>query len=215
MSDDGLILAAHCNCMAGLGEACSHVAAVLFFVEAAIKLRDAKTVTQAAAYWLLPGAMTNTGYYTVQETDFQSRQSMKQNHRHFLRPRTTRNIGKFSRTCREVCSDLRWRQIVANSYGRTLRRTMHRDANRATARTLCEPLRWHHYHRRPEQEHREDYACSVCEQGVASVSRRSIDSIPNEGGMLHSARTSFTESSEDHLLSAYHQLFNSRSTVGM
>ena len=43
----------------------------------AIKLRDARTVTQAAAYWLLPGAMTNIGYHTVQETDFQSRQSMK------------------------------------------------------------------------------------------------------------------------------------------
>ena len=31
---DGEILCAHCTCMAGLGEACSHVAAVLFAAEA-------------------------------------------------------------------------------------------------------------------------------------------------------------------------------------
>ena len=29
---------AHCGCMAGLGEACSHVAALLFIIEAGVKL---------------------------------------------------------------------------------------------------------------------------------------------------------------------------------
>ena len=33
---DAYIIAAHCDCMAGLGETCSHVAAVLFKVEAAV-----------------------------------------------------------------------------------------------------------------------------------------------------------------------------------
>jgi uncharacterized Zn finger protein len=41
---DGRILAAHCTCMAGLGEACTHVAALLFAVDASVKLRDSKTV---------------------------------------------------------------------------------------------------------------------------------------------------------------------------
>ena len=42
----GRILAAHCTCMAGLGEACSHIAALLFSIETTVKLRDAKTVTE-------------------------------------------------------------------------------------------------------------------------------------------------------------------------
>ena len=29
---EGLVICSHCNCMAGLGEACSHVAALLFVV---------------------------------------------------------------------------------------------------------------------------------------------------------------------------------------
>ena len=42
---DGRIVAAHCDCMACLGEACTHVAALLFAVEATMKIRDAETVT--------------------------------------------------------------------------------------------------------------------------------------------------------------------------
>lgn len=33
---DGKVLAAHCNCMAGLGEACTHVAALLYSIEASV-----------------------------------------------------------------------------------------------------------------------------------------------------------------------------------
>uniref|UniRef100_A0A1A8PLE3 SWIM-type domain-containing protein n=1 Tax=Nothobranchius rachovii TaxID=451742 RepID=A0A1A8PLE3_9TELE len=32
--EDGEVIAAHCNCMAGLSESCSHVGAVLFSIEA-------------------------------------------------------------------------------------------------------------------------------------------------------------------------------------
>ena len=35
----GSVLCAHCNCMAGLGEACSHIAAVLFVLEANVQAR--------------------------------------------------------------------------------------------------------------------------------------------------------------------------------
>lgn len=35
---DGTIIAGHCDCMAGLGETCSHVAALLFKIEAAVRL---------------------------------------------------------------------------------------------------------------------------------------------------------------------------------
>lgn len=51
---DGSIICGHCTCMAGAGEVFSHVGALLFAVEAAIKIRNSKTVTQEKAYWLLP-----------------------------------------------------------------------------------------------------------------------------------------------------------------
>ena len=37
VSSEGKVLAAHCDCMAGLGESCSHIAAVLFKIEAAVR----------------------------------------------------------------------------------------------------------------------------------------------------------------------------------
>ena len=39
----GKILCAHCDCMAGLGECCSHVALILWAVEAGVRLRDLMT----------------------------------------------------------------------------------------------------------------------------------------------------------------------------
>jgi hypothetical protein len=44
--------------MAGTGEVCSHVGAVLFAVKAAVKIRNTKTVTQEKAYWLLPSSIS-------------------------------------------------------------------------------------------------------------------------------------------------------------
>ena len=35
---DGTVICAHCNCMAGAGEACSHVAALLYAVMAKANL---------------------------------------------------------------------------------------------------------------------------------------------------------------------------------
>ncbi|XP_013411941.1 uncharacterized protein LOC106174794 [Lingula anatina] len=35
---DGQVIAAHCDCMAGLGESCSHVGALLYKIEAAVRL---------------------------------------------------------------------------------------------------------------------------------------------------------------------------------
>jgi len=33
IGDDIFLESAHCNCMAGLGEACSHIGALLFYLE--------------------------------------------------------------------------------------------------------------------------------------------------------------------------------------
>lgn len=42
---DWTITTAHCPCMAGQGEACSHVGAMLFAVETAVRVQDAGTRT--------------------------------------------------------------------------------------------------------------------------------------------------------------------------
>ena len=55
---DGSVISAHCTCMAGTGEVCSQVGAVLFAVKAAVKIRNTKTVTQEKAYWLLPSSIS-------------------------------------------------------------------------------------------------------------------------------------------------------------
>ena len=42
----GKILAAHCDCVAGLGETCSHVASLLFAIERGVRIRDSMTVSR-------------------------------------------------------------------------------------------------------------------------------------------------------------------------
>ena len=74
---DGCILGAHCTCMAGLGEACTHVAALLFSTEASVILRDSKTVTEEKAYWLLPTSVKGATYKECRDIDFTSAKSLK------------------------------------------------------------------------------------------------------------------------------------------
>ena len=74
---DGTISTAHCNCKAGLGEACSLVGALLFYVEAAVKIRATKTVTQEPASWMLPSSIKKVPYDTVSNINFQSAKHIK------------------------------------------------------------------------------------------------------------------------------------------
>ena len=41
VEQSGAVVCAHCDCMAGLGEACSHIAAVLFALEANTQVKKA------------------------------------------------------------------------------------------------------------------------------------------------------------------------------
>ena len=75
--EDGKILASHCTCMAGLGETCTHVAALLFAVDGTVKVRDSRTVTQDPAYWLLPTSVKNVNYSETRDIDFSSAKSLK------------------------------------------------------------------------------------------------------------------------------------------
>ena len=50
----GEVLCAHCTCMAGLGEACSHIAALLFAVETNTQLKSQFASTSLPCFWLPP-----------------------------------------------------------------------------------------------------------------------------------------------------------------
>ena len=67
---DGKILAGHCDCMAGLGETCSHVASLLWVVAVGVEKRDSLTVTQKSAYWVMPPAILSVSYAPVKDIDF-------------------------------------------------------------------------------------------------------------------------------------------------
>ena len=51
---DGQVLAAHCNCMAGLGECCSHVGATLFYLKTVHELVTGETCTSLPCSWIEP-----------------------------------------------------------------------------------------------------------------------------------------------------------------
>ena len=62
--------------MAGLGESCSHAAALLFTVDIMVKLRDSTTVTPKTACWKQP-AFKDIAYFRAHEMDFTSSQKRK------------------------------------------------------------------------------------------------------------------------------------------
>ena len=73
MRQDGSIDSAHCSCMAGLDECCSHVAAVLFTLESATKAKSEASVTDVPAYSMCPtGAKHDAPYKKIKEMDLQS-----------------------------------------------------------------------------------------------------------------------------------------------
>lgn len=68
--EDGKIITCHCNCMAGIGESCSHVASVLWALESGVRIRDSMTVTQKKAYWVIPGAIKSVPYAPISSIKF-------------------------------------------------------------------------------------------------------------------------------------------------
>ncbi|KAK7480023.1 hypothetical protein BaRGS_00028756 [Batillaria attramentaria] len=53
-SADGTIVSAHCTCLEGLGETCTHVGALTFAVDAFNSAREKTTCTDEKAYWKVP-----------------------------------------------------------------------------------------------------------------------------------------------------------------
>ena len=69
--ENGTVLRAHYKCMAGLSESCSQLGALFLAVEAGVKLRDSKTVTQEKAYWKVPNCK-KVKFETIQRINFTS-----------------------------------------------------------------------------------------------------------------------------------------------
>ncbi|XP_053686614.1 uncharacterized protein LOC128736160 [Sabethes cyaneus] len=70
----GEILAAHCDCTAGAGETCTHIAAVLYALSYAreICLGKKLSVTELPSYWMVPGgsAATEDLYKPIDSVNF-------------------------------------------------------------------------------------------------------------------------------------------------
>lgn len=61
----GEVQNAHCNCMAGsVGETCTHVAAVLFYLEAAAKIQGKQTSMQHKCEWIMPSFKKNVQIFS-------------------------------------------------------------------------------------------------------------------------------------------------------
>ena len=58
--------------MAGLNEVCTHVAAVLFYLEAAARINGQTTVTQQKCQWAIPAFQKKIPYLKVEDIDFYS-----------------------------------------------------------------------------------------------------------------------------------------------
>ena len=78
VSPSGLVLCAHCECMAGLGEACTHVRVLLFYSMEAYRISTEKTPTQEKAYWLLPSSLDKVPYSEIQNINFTMAETKKE-----------------------------------------------------------------------------------------------------------------------------------------
>ncbi|CAC5368836.1 unnamed protein product [Mytilus coruscus] len=71
LTKDGSVAVAHCDCMAGLSESCSHIGALLFKIEAAVKLGYTKTAcTEEPCKWnadfvkkVVPATISKINFY--------------------------------------------------------------------------------------------------------------------------------------------------------
>ena len=76
-TNEGTVVTAHRNCMAGLGGACSHVGAILFAVEAGVRIKRSTTCTSVPCKWLMPTPVIAVSYQELTHIDFTSSKTKK------------------------------------------------------------------------------------------------------------------------------------------
>ena len=74
----GNIISCHClGCKAGLGESCSHIASILFYLEAWTKINGKLSCTQVKCTWILPTYVKQVDFARVRDINFTSARKMK------------------------------------------------------------------------------------------------------------------------------------------
>ena len=63
--------------MAGLGETCTHIAAVLFYLETLYRIEEVKTCTQQQCEWIIPSSLKSVNYLPIKDIDFTSARGKK------------------------------------------------------------------------------------------------------------------------------------------
>jgi len=68
----GVVVCGHCTCMAGLSEMCSHVGALLFWIEFIVRKREEKSCTSGPNQWLEPTSIKKVPYLELRRIEFTS-----------------------------------------------------------------------------------------------------------------------------------------------
>ena len=69
---NGAVVCGHCTCMAGLGETCSHIGALLYWVEYQVHKRSEISSTSLTNSWLEPSSVSSVPYLQIVDIDFTS-----------------------------------------------------------------------------------------------------------------------------------------------
>ena len=78
VTNDGPILSAHCSgCMAGLGECCSLIASVLFYVKCWARIHGKLACTEVKCAWLLPSTVKDIRYSKAKDINFTAATKLK------------------------------------------------------------------------------------------------------------------------------------------
>ena len=70
LGSNSTVIVAHCTCMAGLAETCSHVGAVLHWIQTAVRLHNSISCTSKENKWLMPKLVQEIPYLPLIEIDF-------------------------------------------------------------------------------------------------------------------------------------------------
>eukprot|EP00794_Sanderia_malayensis_P004485 gene4485-5080_t len=73
----GTVCSAHCTCMAGLGECCSHVASILFYLEVTGRVKDQLSCTQVKCNWIVPKFSKDIEYLPIADINFAPSKKLK------------------------------------------------------------------------------------------------------------------------------------------
>lgn len=74
IKQSGAVVVAHCTCTAGLAETCTHVGAILHWVEAAVRVNISTTCTSKENSWLMPTPRESIPFLELNQINFTTRQ---------------------------------------------------------------------------------------------------------------------------------------------